>query len=773
MSRSRKLLVVFAIVGSLLAITFAPATVAQTGNQSAVGSQHTDFGTDEEPSPNTLNNLTINGSGISASVAYINDATLGTTARPADEGSTSSSYKHGLKVRPEDNLSAISINISDKTSGATTAYLYTSDDTQLAQSSITDGTATLEHSLQPSNSYYVFVDAGGSSFNYGYHDDTSRGTDTYTGDDITIVTGASRQSNTIYDLSSVYAIKDITAIGVPDNGSYVSANHSVSNASAITADVELTNAEATIEAQYWDGGQWTVANSSTVSTTGNHSVLVPDVPSTRWRTKVTFEKTGSDHFAELHDESVLFENDAPAVSNASPDEDFIDSSSVDLQVDVSDTQFGSAQGESVDVTFYDGEDDSVIGTDTISSNGAASATWSTFEMGTNQWYAVAEDDYGATTQTDTLSFETPHELLIYNESNPSQLVNDSVNVEVTFFGSSGTYTRTTSNGKIDLSGLPFGEEMTVQVEASGYITRQTIIRSITEQQEVFILPESAETVSTRFQLNDPTGQFDPSNSRILIKKPIERNGTTTYKTVVGDVFGTGDFSTTLERDQRYLIEVENTRTGEIRELGPYVATTSENVVLEVDQLDFQFEEKEAGYRWNATYVNASGSPAIDFAFDADHGYEEVNVKITERGSGEVIYTETWSDGNTIQDRFVIPDSVENANETTYSVEWSATVYDSAGNTANVDGSTVVGPNTDVPIEGVGDRVLQLVSIFLVLVIAGLFSAANVGIGGVVTSLSAGLLWMIGVLPGAVSGIMIVIALMISVLWMVRNARGPQ
>ncbi len=449
MSRSRKVIIAFAFVASLLAISFAPASVAQTGDQLVVGSQHTDFGSGEEPNPDTLQNLTINGSGDSASVSYITDAELETTGRPADEGTRTTSDKVGVRVSPGDNLSAISLNISELTRGnVTTAYLYTPDDTLLAQSSISGGTATLEHPLEPGNEYYVLVDAGGSSYSYGYYENTSG--DFYPGEYISITEGAYGTSAT----NGVGAIRDVTAIGVPETGTYVSANHSVSNADSIAADVFLTNTEATIEAQYWDGSKWSVGNTSTVTSTDNHSVLLPDVSANKWRTKVTFEKTGNDHFAELHDESVLFENNGPTVSNPRPDGTPIDDSSVDLKVNVSDRQFGSAQGESVDVTFYDNSDDSVIGTDTISSNGTASTTWSNIEMGSNEWYAVAKDDYGGTTQTDTLSFETPHELLIYNESNPSQLVNDSVDVEVTFFGESDTYTRTTSNGKIDLSGLP-------------------------------------------------------------------------------------------------------------------------------------------------------------------------------------------------------------------------------------------------------------------------------------------------------------------------------
>ncbi|WP_435551950.1 hypothetical protein [Natrinema sp. CGMCC1.2065] len=455
-----------------------------------------------------------------------------------------------------------------------------------------------------------------------------------------------------------------------------------------------------------------------------------------------------------------------SVTDASPTGD-LSSAPTELSVDVS-----SSIDDEISVDFtLNGE---TIGSETVSGgSGTASVSIDSSDTvsGTNTWEVTATDSLNQTV-SESHSFQVPDELRIYNESDPDQLVTDDVNVEITFFGSDDTVERrTVSNGTVDMSGLPVDEEYTIQVEADGYITRQTIIRSLYEQQSAFLLPENAETVTSRFELDDPTGQFDQDSTRILIQKPVDRNGSTTYETVVGDVFGTGEFSTVLERDQRYLIEVEDMDSGRIRELGPYVATASENVVLEVDQLDYEFEDEDVGYRWNASYVE--GSDAIDFVYDTDRGFDELEVKIVERGGDTVIASETWTNGESIQERFPVPDEVQNPNATTYRVEWSATVTDPDGEMSDVNGSTVIGPGLGDPTEGIGDRVLELVAILIILLVAGLFSAANVGIGGVVTSLTAGLFWMLGVLPGVVSGIMIVVALMLSVLWMVRNARGPQ
>ena len=571
-----------------------------------------------------------------------------------------------------------------------------------------------------------------------------------------------------------YDFVDIEVSTKTTAGQYISEPYDVTNPSEGYVDLDLSNTTATILWQGYDGSKWVNATTDTVTQSGVQTTSLSGISTeyNDWRVRVDMDADSgaSSWSGSLNEEGIRFENDAPTVSNLSPpDGTETDSSSVTLSADISDSEFGTVQGESVEARFVDADDGSTIGTDTLQSNGTASVTWSGSAFGQNEWYVVAEDSYGGSSQSQTLSLTTPSALSIYNESAPSQLVNDSMSVEVTFFEDDQTYTRTTSNGQISLAGLPYNSVMTVQISANGYITRQTIIRS-TEQQRVYILPDSAETVTTRFEINDPTGQFSSGNTRILIQKPIEYNGTTEYQTVIGDTIGAGEFSTILERDQRYKIAVEDIESGDIRELGPYVATASENVVLEVDELEYEFKNEGIGYRWNATYLNETG-PALDFAIDTDHGFETLSVTVTNTGTGEVVAQESWANGQTIQERIDI--ATTDSKSTTYSVEWSATVKDGSGGTEDVSGSVVIGPDgMEVGLDGVHDRVIELVAILVILLVAGLFSAANVAIGGVVTSITAGLFWFAGFLPGAVSGISIALALMLSVMWMVRNARGP-
>ena len=78
-----------------------------------------------------------------------------------------------------------------------------------------------------------------------------------------------------------------------------------------------------------------------------------------------------------------------------------------LSVDVSDPD-----SDTMDVTFYNASDDSIIGTDSsVASGGTATTTWSGLSFSTlYSWYAIA-DDGTETTQSVTWSFTTDSESL--------------------------------------------------------------------------------------------------------------------------------------------------------------------------------------------------------------------------------------------------------------------------------------------------------------------------------------------------------------------------
>lgn len=477
---------------------------------------------------------------------------------------------------------------------------------------------------------------------------------------------------------------------------------------------------------------------------------------------VSISSSGTTEISLVTTESPVVDNPSASPSGGTT----VSESPVVLSINVSDADFGTTQGDSVDVTFYDAADDSEIGTDTLTGNGTATTNSGPLEGGSNSWYAVATDSYGNELTSQTFTFNAPSTLRLLNESDPDQLVTTNSEVEVTFFSGDQVITRTTTDGTVDLTGLPADKTFTVQVEANGYVTRQAVIQGIVEQQNIYLLPDSVESVATRFTIDDPTGQFATSNTRIAVKKPITKNGSTNYEIVASDIAGEGGYATILQQDQRYLLEVTNTETGSTRSLGPYVATEAQTVNLRIEALDFQFGSNEAGYQWDATYENET-EPAISFDWKTTTATAQtLDVTIRERGGdGTVIFDESYTEPEQVSELAIIADSVENPQATTWLVEWEATLAD--GNT--VSGSAVAGPSK-LPVEmpNVPDQVVSVLSILVILLVAGLFSAANVTVGAIVTSLTAGGLWFVGATPGAVTGGLVSLALFVAVIAHLRT-----
>jgi hypothetical protein len=575
------------------------------------------------------------------------------------------------------------------------------------------------------------------------------------------VTGPAGSSAT---LSSVDG-SETTISKIDDNGGTIWADHQ----SAQRIGVEG------VDSVTWDQIDLDV-DQTEITTTGTGTIYVdgfePDqyvrVDKSGTKTIQQADGSGQISLSVSGDDLTFLRPSAPELFNQSPvDEQKIDQSPVTLQVDVEHDDFGA---ETVDVVFE--LNGNQIETVSTTQSGTISVDTSAFSEGTNTWTATATDSTGNTTSVSG-SFATPATLEIRDELS-QELVNDTqTTLNVTFFGSEGSVTtRETSTGKVDMSGLPLDESFTVQVEADGYLTRQSFARSVVERDTIYLLNSSTETVSTQFEIDDPTGQYDQQSTRIFVKKPIEKDTGTVYEVVVSDYVGPGGWTTELAKDERYLIEVEDASTGRSTEVGPYVASVSERVPLEIDELEFDFagsiRDGQINYEWNAGYLNQTG-PAVDFAFQADARVDRLHVEIYQQhNENNVILNETIRNHEgPIDLRALVPESVENPDQTNWNVEWEATI-----DGEKADGSRLVGSGTLNPnFPGVGNTVLSIVGVLSIFVVAGFFSQANVSVGAIATSLVAGALWFVGVIPDAVSGIFIAVALMVGVMYHVQ--RGPQ
>ncbi len=618
---SRRALVV--IIVSLLAISATPVAVANTDGQNVVGSQHD---TESELSnAQNLENLTVSGSGSNARVELSNK-------------SSTDSFEDGDLAEWNGDLSEFNITNSPTYDGAKAVdhlpsgssdwesiYHSNSSGSNLASAfvrsnlSSSDPAAGVVLNRQPNSEEWYQFSLDTSDGEWEIRKMTSNGATT-----LKAVTTNSPSSDTWYRLElerdgdelvatafdtsgtqlAQFSVTDTSysggyaglggfatrgatydkftfTKGLPESARYVSAIHEVTNGKQATINItELSNVSVTATVQTDTG---TVLNQTTLSKTGNHTLSLASASSSKLETVVDINVTESNPSFAMSDESILFTNSAPSVANASATPNngtTITDTPVNLSIDISDKQFGSAQGEEVSVTFYNASDDSAIGTDTLTNNGTASVEWGSVSNGENEWYIIAEDSYGGVTQSQTFNFSAPETLYIYNESSPNDLV-DSATVDIQFYfeGESGEIiTKSTSDGTINMTGLPPDQPFIVVAEADGYHPRRIYVESLLEEQRIYLLPESAEFVDLTFELEDFSGDY-PSDSTVL---KIEREINGNWSTVQGDFFGaTSQLTAQLAYNQRHRLTLINTETGETKRIGTLTPTASGTQTISV------------------------------------------------------------------------------------------------------------------------------------------------------------------------------------------------
>jgi|GEM_PF-5340216 len=650
--RARTLLVV---VLAVLALSAQPVAAQ---NASTVASEHTTFGTGGgEPAPTQTNNSFVTGSGESASVVALKSGTTTDISDSQNYSGTPRDFRAGYAIELSDDISRLAA-VLHADSGATTAYIHTTDGTMLAQTTISNNKAVFTGlSLTAGDRYYITADAEGAEYTIPTEGSPSY---SYTADKFEVYTGVS--NGLTYDNAYNFVRLETGT----DSSRVVGANHAAGNISAGWTNLTLKNASATVTWQSdADGdGTWTNVTSTSVSTTTNVTQDLSGTTSDRWRVRADISATGADPVAEIHDEGVLFDPAAPTLSDPAPS-GVVESRGDSVRVNVSDADFSFAQNDAVTVTATD-SDGSEVGSQTVTSNGTVSFNYDS-SAGSNEITWTATDSYGHS-DTLTQTFTTPSVLYIRPESDPDALVDGSnVSIEVRFYTGDAIYTRMTSDGTVSLAGLPAGERFAVVLSAEGYYRRRLIIDSLYQQQTAYMLNDSMTAAEKQFVLNDVGGNYPAESTRLYIQRSI--NNSTGYQTVAADYFGaTSSFSTFLQTDQRYRLVIENDR-GDRRVLGSYTPIAAGVERLKIEGVSL-YQQSQEGYIANAsTQRLESGQRQVIVRYrDAAAATSEYQVRVHERGAPEnVTYTDSVS--GTVENYSAY---VNVENNTNYVVNWSAT-----------------------------------------------------------------------------------------------------
>lgn len=449
------------------------------------------------------------------------------------------------------------------------------------------------------------------------------------------------------------------------------------------------------------------------------------------------------------------QTNAPQLSNADP-VGGQQSEPTELSVDVSDADFDE---DSVDVTID--LDGSQISSQTISANqSVTTSNFGSLAAGEHTWTVEATDQFGQTT-TQEYTFSVPDTLYIRNETNASQLVDSPVNVTVRFFGEDEVFTRETDTGTLDMTGLPVTEDFVVDVEASeNYTSRTVFIRSIFEQQSVYLLNNTASTIETRFTLNDPTGQFGGS-SVLYISKPINQSGTTEFRTVYADEFGVEGVTAVLEADERYRISIESEDGDLVQDMGPYRSDVSEEVELRPSGPTIEFDGFEQGWNAGAELNNRTLTARyVDPANETD----SLTIYIHEFGneSNQLRPNESYFDLGELQTQYIL---TENESEKQWAVKF---IINRDGD--DLSEQVIVSNRPQFLPTGLDEAWRLIVGIGLLVMFAGAFSVLNRGVGAIMLGVMGGILWWSGFLTGATTGVAVVIALFVAIVFNIYLSR---
>lgn len=279
--------------------------------------------------------------------------------------------------------------------------------------------------------------------------------------------------------------------------------------------------------------------------------------------------------------------------------------------------------------------------------------------------------------------QAPETIDIRDENEPHGLI-DNAAVEILASGSGETVDRqTTTNGKVDLAGLPTDEEYVVVVDAPGYHLRQIIVEDLFDQSTVFVLNQTNTSVENAFFVQDNTGRYD--EPKLVIDKAINRsiydpNADSGYQwtTIGGDRLGADSrLVIDLKKSDRYRISVEN-QDGDRRILGEYTAATNGTVTLTVGEITWENPTTGDGYQIEAYQHDPDGSPeqVIIQYEDETEGTSEFCVEIYEEGNQtNILYPEDCVT-NIGTYKATIPVTGDDAN-TTWVANWSATVNGTA------------------------------------------------------------------------------------------------
>ena len=460
--------------------------------------------------------------------------------------------------------------------------------------------------------------------------------------------------------------------------------------------------------------------------------------------------TNSEHDVELKTAT------APVIDNAtaSPQgQTFVEPV---FSIDVADADFGD--GDLLDVTLE--VEGVVTNTTSIGSNQTVSFPGSDQLTGTVNYTFTATDEAGLTTTSQTFSFELPEDIVVRPVAAPQTAIDGTATgAEATarFFrdGNDVVVVRDVdANGRLDLVGLPADTRYFIQINSTGFENRRSLIDSLFDQDEIFLLNSSTPASQVVVNIEDRTGGFG-AGSTIQIERPINTTasgpGNEQYRVIAGDTIGSkAQFSTTLENGVRYRVKVTSP-AGQQRQLGAFVVNQPRaiNLVISGIQQGVTVPDDGGEVITNQTVAD-SGEKTVNFRYiDPANATSALTLRIEEAGNSSNVFATTQPS------RVVFPLGEFKFSQTFSAGSEAADVQLVANVTYTRQGSDeqvvqAFGADrfpVNIPLD---EGWASIFGVGLLLIVGGIFSRANARIGALVIPAVALMLNLTGILSGVVT-----------------------
>lgn len=327
-----------------------------------------------------------------------------------------------------------------------------------------------------------------------------------------------------------------------------------------------------------------------------------------------------------------------------------------------------------------------------------------------------------------------------------------------------------TNGEIDLTGLPVDEEFAVQIQCAGSHNRTILLPDLSQQETVYLLNRSDDTVTVTFDIQDNTGDFSSAGTDFVIQRAINHSifnsGGFTWDNMAGDEIGAAsEVRAVLNHEARYRLKITND-DNETRILGAHVAEANTTVTIRINSISTTADQTQ-GYFWNFTRINSSGTQMVQFVYnDTQDETTQVELTIHEYGNASRTLHDQTHTGT--YGELVVTEQLtgDDRNRT-----WVA-VFTATRDGDTVTGRQVAGRQTNplgINLDDDWKHRIALLSLVLLGFLVG--GGINPQLGSLTVVAAAGMWWYIEWMPTEVTAAAILIAALVAVGFTIGTRQG--